>query len=200
MNRRHKGYYARVTLSVVLFICTLLSLAAHAEEKKQGFDTTLKHNNVSFHIICPNNSSLNMLTIIPAGLSLDNSTITTEIDGTVTGVEIDDLNGDGYPEIYIYVNSAGSGSYASLVAYSSNQNKTISPIYLPPLGDDKLNAKGYMGHDQFAVLKGELTRRFPVYKENDSNAQPTGGTRQLSYKLVSGEATWTLQLTSSTTF
>ena len=84
MNRRHKSYYTRVTPSVVLFTWTLLSLIAHAEEIKQGFDTTLKHNDVSFHIICPNSGSLNNLTIIPAGLSLDNSTITTEIDGTVT--------------------------------------------------------------------------------------------------------------------
>ena len=200
MNRRHKGDHTTATLSVVFFLCTLLSLTAYAEEKKEGFDTRLTQSDVRFHITCPNSGSLNNLTIIPEGLSLDNSTITTEIDGIVTGAEIDDLNGDGFPEIYIYVNSAGSGSYGSLVAYSSNQNKSISPIYLPPLENDKLNAKGYMGHDQFAILNGELTRSFPVYKENDSNARPTGGTRQLSYKLVPGEATWTLQITNSTTF
>ncbi len=56
-----------------------------------------------------------------------------EIDGTVSGVEIADFNSDGSPEIYVYVTSAGSGSYGDLVAYSSNNNKSISGIYLLPL-------------------------------------------------------------------
>jgi len=39
-----------------------------------------------------------------------------------------------------------------------------------------------------------LTRRFPIYKSGDTNAVATGGTRQLQYKLVAGEATWVLRI------
>jgi hypothetical protein len=51
-----------------------------------------------------------------------------------------------------------------------------------------------MGHDQFAVVENALVQRFPIYRDTDTNARPTGGTRQLQYKLVPGEAGWILQL------
>ena len=88
-----------------------------------------------------------------------------------------DLNGDGSPELYVYVASAGSGSYGSLVAYSANRRKSLSEIYLPPITDHATAAQGYLGHDQFAVVEGTLVRRFPVYKPGDSNAAPSGGSR-----------------------
>ena len=53
-----------------------------------------------------------------------------------------DINEDGSPELYIYVKSAGSGSYGSLAAYSANRRKSLSEIYLPPLTDDKALSQG----------------------------------------------------------
>jgi len=168
---------------------------------EQGvFDKTLKKNGISFHVSCINNSSLNDLSIVPLGLAIDNSVIKKEVDGIVTGAEVDDLDGDGSPEIYVYVNSVGSGSYGSLVAYGSNNKKSLSEIYLPPLENDEINSEGYMGHDTFKVIESRLIRQFPVYKSNDSNANPTCGTRKLQYKLVPGEASWLLKMEKSTTF
>jgi hypothetical protein len=156
-----------------------------------AFDKTLKLQGITFHVQCPNEGSLNNLTITPSGLELDNDPVKLkEIDGSVIGAEVGDLNGDGSPEIYIYVQSAGSGSYGTLIAYSANNKKSITPITLPEL-DDKL-AKGYMGHDEFSLVESTLARRFPIYKEADTNAAPTGGTRQISYKLKAGEAGWLL--------
>jgi hypothetical protein len=63
--------------------------------------------------------------------------------------------------------------------------------------EDKVNAKGYMGHDQFAVGEGSLLRRFPLYHQADSNNKPSGKTRQLQYKLKAGEAGWILRLDRS---
>jgi hypothetical protein len=117
----------------------------------------------------------------------------TEADGTITNVEVEDLNADGYPEIYIYVNSAGSGSYGSLIAYASNKNKSLSEIYLPPIEEGSAEANGYMGHDEFAVVESTFVRRFPVYKDGDPNSSPSGGTRQIQYKLEAGEAGWILR-------
>ena len=121
---------------------------------EQGFDRTLELLGIRFHITCANAGSLNMLQILPAGLEIDNSPIREEIDGTVSGAEVADLNGDGSPEIYVYVTSAGSGSYGSLVAYSANRRKSLSTIYLPPISNDPDLARGYMGHDRFAVEAG----------------------------------------------
>ena len=107
---------------------------------------------------------------------------------------MDDLNADGFPEIYVYVISAGSGSYGSLIAFASNRNRSITPITLPPIEDEEAAVtKGYMGHDKFRVVEGALVRRFPVYREGDTNSKPTGGTRQVQYKLKAGEAGWILR-------
>ena len=145
-----------------------------------------------------NNGSLNHLTITPSGLEGSNTVIKEEIDGSVTNAEVGDLNHDGFSEIYVYVTSSGSGSYGSLFAYSSNRNKSITPIYLHPLEDDKKESQGYMGHDQFTLVENTFTRHFPMYLKDDPNYCPKGGTRQLEYKLVSGEATWQLKLVKST--
>lgn len=57
-----------------------------------------------------------------------------------------------------------------------------------------------MGHDEFAVVENVLARRFSIYKEEDNNAQPTGKTRQIQYKLVPGEAGWLLKIDKVTGF
>ncbi len=55
-----------------------------------------------------------------------------------------------------------------------------------------------MGHDEFTVVETSLARRYPIYTKYDTNNKPTGGTRQLQYKLVVGEASWILKLVNST--
>ncbi|MDA0226211.1 MAG: PliI family lysozyme inhibitor of I-type lysozyme [Proteobacteria bacterium] len=158
------------------------------------FDQTLKLQGVSFRITSPNSSSINELKIVPSGLKGSNATIVRSIEGQITRAEVADLNVDGSPEVYVFVRSAGSGSYGTLVAYSANNRKSLSEIYLPPITDDPKSAQGYMGHDEFAVIENTLARRFPVYKDGDINAAPSGGVRQLQYKLRPGEAGWVLKV------
>jgi len=168
---------------------------ADTSKTKYAFDKVLKLQGITFHVQATNEGSLNKLRIIPSGLEEVNRPIEQEIDGVVTGAEVEDLNRDGSPEVYIYVTSAGSGSYGTLVAYSANNKKSLSEIYLPPLENEKKSvSKGYMGHDQFSLVENTFARRFPIYKKDDPNCCPTGGTRQLEYKLVPGEATWQLEL------
>ena len=165
-----------------------------ANEASTGFDQSYQLQGITFRVASANNSSLNTLTIQPSGLELGNKPISVEIDGTVTAAEIADLDGNGSPEIYVYVNSAGSGSYGSLVAYAVNNGKSLTPIYLSPISDDTINSIGYMGHDEFSIVELTLVRRFPIYLKGDTNASPSGGTRQLQYKLLAGEAGWILHL------
>ena len=56
-----------------------------------GFDKVLKLQGLSFHVQATNEGSLNQLTITPTGLSGNNPVIKQEIDGSVTGVEVADL-------------------------------------------------------------------------------------------------------------
>ncbi len=190
-NKMTKKSTGSILLTAALLTTTLY---ANQPETAKNFDKVLTLQGITFHVVATNEGSLNQLTITPSGLEISNSVIKQEIDGSVTGAQIADINADGSPEIYVYVNSAGSGSYGTLVAYSANNKKSLSGIYLPPLEDDKKNSVGYMGHDEFTIIENNFVRRFPVYNEGDANCCPKGGTRQLHYKLLAGEAGWQLKL------
>ena len=148
-----------------------------------AFSKRLEMQGFAFDVTATNEGSINKLRITPHGLSQQTAPITSEIEGTVSGAEIDDLDANGFPEIYIYVTSAGSGSYGSLVGYAVNRGKSVTPIYLPPVSDSPALSQGYRGHDEFAVVEGTLIQRFPIYRDLDTNARPSGKIRQLQYKL-----------------
>jgi|GEM_PF-736074 len=159
-----------------------------------GFAKTLSLQGVSFQVQATGEGSQQQLTITPRSAKRPYKPISQTVDGRVVGAEVADLNSNSLPEIYVYVQSAGSGSYGQLVAYSVINSDQLSPIYLQELSGDP--AKGYQGHDAFSVVEGCLVRRFPIYKPGDSNAKATGGLRQICYKLRNGEASWILRPTS----
>ncbi len=208
----------RLTCFSITALCLLLSAcscksaapplggAAKAETAEQaraqagksaGFERTLELQGISFKVTCANDSSLNQLRVVPSGLEIINDPISREVEGTVTGAEVADLNADGSPELYVYIQSAGSGSYATLVAYSANKRKSLSEIHLPPVSENAAASQGYMGHDEFRVVERTFVQRFPIYVQGSSNARPSGKIRQLEYKLVQGEASWRLRLSKA---
>lgn len=176
------------------FLALLLRMLPTAAPPPVPFDQTLNLQGISFRVTSPNSGSINELKIVPTGLAFDNAPIVGSVEGQITQAEVADLNADGSPELYVYIRSAGSGSYGTLVAFSANRRRSLSEIHLPPISDDAKAAQGYMGHDQLAVVEDTLVRRFPIYKDGDSNAAPSGGVRQMQYKLKPGEASWQLKL------
>jgi len=179
-----------LTVKNLLMVLVLLSVASNTWA--EPFFARLALQGVTFQVESPNEGSINLVTVRTETPDGELDQIGVEADGTVTNAEVDDLNDDGYPEIYVYVNSAGSGSYGSLVAYATNKNGSLSRIDLPPLETESEAAQGYMGHDQFAVDKGSLLRRFPLYREGDTNSAPSGGTRQVQYQLEAVKGRWRL--------
>ena len=120
-------------MKIIYGVIIALLLCSPTIHAASDFNQVFTLSGISFHVTCPNSGSINKLTIKPSGLTIDNSVIEQEIEGIVSGAEIADINSDGSPEIYVYVTSDGSGSYGDLVAYSSNNKKSISVIYLAPL-------------------------------------------------------------------
>lgn len=102
------------------------------------------------------------------------------IDGQVVGSMTTDLNKNNSPEVLVFVESSGSGSYGLVYGYELSESGK-KPVTLPPLKGEA--AEGYMGHDTFKVENGKLLRTFPVYAETDVNANPTGGNRTVVYTL-----------------
>lgn len=149
---------------------------------------------VGFRLQASSGSSLNNLTITPMGLEIDATSRVLELDGTAYLAELADLDSNGWPEVYVYSSSAGSGSYGALTAFAINKGKSATPIHLPSIDTNPEASEGYQGHDEFRVVENRLVRRYPVYKNTDTNAQPSGGTRQLQYRLAAGEASWQLEI------
>jgi len=183
----NKGKPTMKPLLATLLASCLLFGAATVSAETNDFDKIFALHGIHFQVACTGNT----LRITPSGLKIDNSPIEREIDGSVTGADIGDINVDGSPEIYVYIKAKEKGS---LIAYSANNKKSLSEIYLPPISDDPKLTKGYRGHDEFMMVEGIVAQRFPLYKDNDTDAKPTGDWRQLQYKLTQGEASWVLKL------
>ena len=184
-------------------ILVFLICAGHfyATARAEGtFKEKFSYGTLHFIVEATNKGSINQLSITPSGLTNSNEIITKEIEGSVTGARVLDIDNNGFPEVFVWFNSAGSGSYGDLVAYAVNKGKSMTEVYFPQLLEDPQNRKGYMGHDEFEIIEGSLVRRFPLYKEGDSNFKATGKMRQLQYKLVPGEGGWRLKLYKSVEF
>lgn len=170
------------TCIVACLACT--SLQGFAAELNQ----TLSIQGVQFKVQATDQGNLNSLTIKPSGLK-NNRPITRPFNGSATEAEVADLNQNGSPEIFVYINASG---YASLIGYIAEQKKSLLPIYLPALVEDREASDGYRGHDEFSVVESRLARRFPVYRPGDSNEEPTGGSRLIYYTLTRTEKGWSL--------
>lgn len=154
-----------------------------------SFSSVLNLQDVGFNISAINKDGVNTLTIFTFGLKEQDYNESFEIPGEqVINAEVEDLNADGSPDLFVYTQSDGSGSYGNVYAFSVNNKKSMSQVYFQPISENASINQGYMGHDEFQVVENRLVQRFPLYKKGDSNVNPTGGTRQISYKLEEGEA------------
>jgi len=158
------------------------------EKETYSFQKTLQFKGISFDVSTKGNGSLRQLVIQPKGFEETNKSVELEIDGKVTDAQVADLNADGFPELLIFTQSAGSGSHGNVIAFSANGLKSMSRVYFPPVSENTKLNKGYMGHDSFLIKESALIQEFPIYKEGDPNSNPTGGVRRIQYKLVNGEA------------
>ena len=158
------------------------------EKETYSFQKSLKFKDISFDIKTKGSGSLRQLIIQPKGFEKTNKNFELDIDGKVTEAHVADLNSDGFPELLIFTQSAGSGTYGNVIAYSANIAKSMSQVYFPPASENPKLNKGYMGHDTFLINESTLIQEFPIYKEGDPNSNPTGGIRRIQYKLVDGEA------------
>jgi hypothetical protein len=154
----------------------------------EPYSASLTLNNINFEISSPNLSSKNLVTISSKGILNQNTPIIAEVSGRVTGAEVADLNDDGCPEVYVYLNASHDDGNGSILAFASNKNISLMPIYLPALVDIPKASNGYQGQDEFAVVENKLMRRFPIGKTSNPRHY-----RQIQYRLVAGEAGWILK-------
>jgi len=143
----------------------------------------------------PGGQSISTIQITTEGFVYEFLETYEEMD-PISNVMLADLNQDSFDEIYIVTAAQGSGSYGNILAFASNRDRSLSMINFPEINDNDKYFSGYMGHDSFAIKGNSLVRTFPVYKDDDTNARPTGGTRTITYGLFPGEAMWQLRIES----
>ena len=182
--------------SAPLGLLTLSLLAAAPAALAAPFAQTLDLQGVTFTVKATGEGATQQLVVKASEHGVAYPLIRESVDGAVRAAEVEDLNSDGRPELVVISQGAGSGSYGSVLAWSASKGHTLLPITLPELTPQQ--ARGYMGHDRFAVVETSLVRIFPIYRPTDSNASPSGGLRQIDYKLRPGEAGWIFRPVRST--
>jgi hypothetical protein len=151
------------------------------------FSKVLSFKNISFVVNANGKGSRQKLIIRPSGLTRDNNPIILDAD-PVVGAEIGDLNTDEFPEILIFTQSAGSGSYGKVLAYSVNAGRSISQVtFLTASQNPQIN-NGYRGHDRFKVVNNQLVHTFPLFETDAVNTVRSGKNRIVTYKVKVGEA------------
>lgn len=168
---------------------------------KTKFNRVLNLQDVGFNISSIEKNGKNTLTIFTFGLNEREYNNTINIDGEeVIHAEVEDLNSDESPELFVYTQSIGTGSYGKVYAFSVNNKNSMSEVYFQPTSENSMINEGYMGHDEFSVVENTLGQRFPIYKQGITNVEQTGKTRQVSYRLVEGEAMKKLEVDKITEY
>lgn len=143
-------------------------------------------------------ASISDLNITPNGFPNFKETFRINEVNPLTQIFVQDLDDDGFEELYLITTGVGSGAYGMIHGYASNNDKSVSPIYIPEITEKDLlpknNFYGYMGHDSIYVSNKTLLRKFPIYLKDDENCCPTGGIKIIEYKLTKGEASWRLEI------
>ena len=155
----------------------------------------VEYGKLKFVITSPQSGTANTFTMSPSGFSMSNDTLTMDCDGIVIQSEVGDLDGDNAPELLVVAQS-GPDMKGMAYVFSANSNKSLSMVNLPDFLIDSKNAKGYSGHDEFALVENSFSHRFPLYE----NGKATNKTRQFQYKLRPGEAMKQLVLDKTVEF
>lgn len=174
-------------IRTLFFALALIPTVLMAQGRR--IDTTMKVGKAGFRVNCYNKSSeKNPITIYPVGFESEARDFSFELKGVLLGTEVDDLNKDGFPDLLLYVASSDSLNKSSVIAISSQENKSVAPIVFPDILDDPRLRDGYKGADKYMLLEGVLMRTYPLYEKDASGVQqPTGKMRRLMYRVAPGE-------------
>jgi hypothetical protein len=176
-----------ILIRTLFFALAIIPTVLMAQSRR--IDTTMKVGKAGYRINCFNKSSeKNPISIYPVGFESEVRDFNFELKGVLIGTEVDDLNKDGFPELLLYVATIDSLNKSSVIAISSQENKSVAPIVFPDILDDPRLRDSYKGADKYMLLEGVLMRTYPLF-EKDANGvqQPTGKMRRLMYRVAPGE-------------
>lgn len=145
-----------------------------------SYQQELKAGGMQFDVSTTGLGSMRTLTVLVAREDQQPTRIDEPIEGTVMNTTVTDLNQNKKPELLVFVNSGGTGSYGTVYGYEF-EREYWGQLKMPELSPEL--QKDYMGHDKYEVVNNRLIRTFPIYLDTDPNCCPTGGQHTIVYKL-----------------
>src|SRR5579864_6374518 len=89
---------------LLLLLGSFFFLTAHSQITFNKIDTTMKIGKAGYRVTCRNKSiNENPLLVRPIGMESDAREMNSLLKGRLYGVQIDDLNSDGYPDLLLYI-------------------------------------------------------------------------------------------------
>lgn len=180
------------TMRILFFLSTVAMFALICSDSQaqtvRKFDSTMKIGKVGYKVTCTNrNLERNSINISPIGFDNSMRDFAFEVKGRVRRAEVDDLNRDNFPDLVLYIYTNDTLNKGTVVCISSESNTSVVPIVFPDIVDDPKLRDGYRGFDEFMLMEGILTRRFPLFTTDSLGAQPTGKIRQVMYRVGEGD-------------
>lgn len=162
-----------------------MHINATAQVPARRFDSSMKIGKVGYKVTCTNrNPEKNSINISPIGFDNSVRDFSFEIKGRIIRAEVDDVNRDNFPDLVLYVYYGDTLNKGNVICVSSEANNGVIPIGFPDIVDDPKLKEGYRGFDEFMLMEGVLTRRFPLFTTDSTGSKPTGKTRQVMYRVV----------------
>jgi hypothetical protein len=132
--------------------------------KSVQLDTVYK----DYHVAAITRGNGNLRDLVIAVGSVKDTTqadsiIEMDVKGQVRNMMIADLDGNGKPELYFYMLSAGTGQFGKIYAY----DLTGKVARISTNAIDTMERAGYRGQDSFYIKGKSLVRTFPMYREGD---------------------------------
>jgi len=100
--------------------------------------------------------------------------------GTISEVWLEDLGGGCVMELIVWTTSADTHRYGSIDVFHQRDSQ-FEVREVKEIDKELLENLGYIGHDTFEVVGGQLIRSFPIYKESDIGCQPNGKRKRFKY-------------------
>lgn len=159
---------------------------------KTKFSKVLNLQDVGFNISSIEKNGATQLSIATFGLPNEFNEIQNINNQIVENAEVDDLDVDGSPELVVFTKD--SSNKENVYAYSVNNKKSMSAVYFQPTVENNKINLGYKGQDRFTLMEGNLVQRFPIFENNVE----TKKVRQVTYKLLNGEASKKFEVSKQT--
>lgn len=174
---------------LVCMLLLILPVIVSAQQPARKYDSTMKIGKAGYKVVCSNrNPDKNTINISPIGFDNSMRDFSFEIMGRVRRAEVDDVNRDNFPDLVLYIYSGDTLNKGTVVCVSSEGNSSVLPIAFPDILDDAKLREGYKGQDEFLLMEGILTRRFPLHETDSAGvSKPTGKTRQVMYRVAPGD-------------